>query len=275
MRNITRLARQGAFSDMQFAADFAAALVDEENLVKSRLHPVNLLNASVVYNEGQMDRNADFWYPSRNKNWTTEAVIADAIDEAFHKSFKTVTPAGKRTMLAIDVSGSMSSSAMGLDLSCAQVSGAIAMTVARTEPAHIIRGFTSGNYRYGYGRGSDLTDLAITSRTPLATAMSKVQKNNFGGTDCSQPMTWALENGVEVDTFVVVTDSETWAGKIKPSQALVKYRKATGIDARLAVLGVASTGFTIADPNDRGMLDMCGFDSNGPRILADFSAGRI
>jgi 60 kDa SS-A/Ro ribonucleoprotein len=277
VRNITRLARLGAFKDMQFAADFAAALTDEKMLAETRLHPINLLNASVVYNEGQTPKGEySYWGSSRNKDWTTEAVIKDAIDEAFHLSFKHVEPAGKRTMLAIDVSGSMASPAMGLDLSCAQVSGAVAMTIARTEPAHIIRGFTSaGGSRY-YGRGNaELTDLNISAKTPLATAMRNVQKNNFGGTDCAQPMLWAAQQGVEVDTFVVITDNETWAGAVKPFKALKDYRQKTGIDARLAVLGVASTDFTIADPSDRGMMDFVGFDSNGPKALADFSAGRI
>jgi 60 kDa SS-A/Ro ribonucleoprotein len=48
-----------------------------------------------------------------------------------------------------------------------------------------------------------------------------------------------------------------------------------GIDAKLAVLGVSATDFSIADSSDRGMMDFCGFDASGPRVLADFSAGRI
>ncbi|QJD50865.1 RNA-binding protein [Streptomyces phage Bmoc] len=275
VRNITRLARIGAFQDMRFAAAYAGQLTNQEMIVQTRLHPINFLNATVVYNEGQMKtvRDRFGWErEERVKDWTTESVIVDALNEGFHKAFKAVEPAGKRTMLAIDVSGSMSAKANGLDLSCAQVSAAMAMTIARTEPAHIIRGFTCDGYSY---RNSGLTDLGISARTDLATAMRKVQRSNFGGTDCSLPMVWAKQNDVEVDTFVVITDNETYAGNIHPFQALKDYRKATGIDARLAVLGVASTPFTIADPSDAGMMDFVGFDSNAPRVLADFSAGRI
>lgn len=275
VRNIVRLARYGAFKDMMFAAQYAAALTDQKMIEQTRLHPINFLNALVVYTDGQYRRVKDEWYERevQVKDWETESVIVDALNEGFHKSFKSVVPAGKRTMLAIDVSGSMGAKANGLDLSCAQVSAAMAMTIARTEPAHIIRGFTSGN---GYGwRNSGLTDLGISARTDLATAMRNVQKHNWGGTDCSLPMKWALENGVDVDTFVVITDNDTWAGDIHPFQALKQYRKRTGIDARMAVLGVQATDFTIADPSDAGMMDFVGFDSNAPRVLADFSAGRI
>lgn len=273
VRNITRLARLDAFADMGFAADYAAKLVDPAMIERTRLHPVNYLNASVVYNEGQMERSG--YWAERKKNWTTESVIADALDAGFYEAFKHVEPAGKRTMLAIDVSGSMSSPAMGLDLSCAQVSGAVAMTVARTEPAHIIRGFTTGASGWRRRGDAELTDLGITARTPLATAMNKVQNHNFGGTDCAQPMVWARENKVKVDTFVVITDSETWAGNVKPTQALKQYRDAMGIPARLAVLGVEGEEFTIADPTDKGQMDFVGFDSAAPKVLADFSAGRI
>ncbi|UVK61208.1 Ro-like RNA binding protein [Streptomyces phage Angela] len=276
VRNITRLARIGAFQDMRFAAAYAGQLTNQELIVQTRLHPINFLNASVVYNEGQMKtvRDRFGWErEERVKDWQTESVIVDALNEGFHKAFKAVEPAGKRTMLALDVSGSMSAKANGLDLSCAQVSAAMSMAIARTEPAHIIRGFTSSGY--GWGAAKELTDLGISARTDLATAMRNVQCHNWGGTDCSLPMRWALARGIEVDTFVIITDNDTWAGEIHPFQALKEYRKKTGIDARLAVLGVQATEFTIADPSDAGMMDFVGFDSNAPRVLADFSAGRI
>lgn len=277
LRNITRLARIGAFDEMKFAADYAARLTDSEMILKTRLHPINYLNALVVYTEGQVDRRSyGGWYgAARNIDWKQSPVIVDALNEGFHLAFKAVEPANKRTFLALDVSGSMSSMAMGIDLSCAQVAGAVAMTIARTEPMYDIKGFTAGG-RSGYNSGTtELTDLNITAKTQLNAAMNNVHKANFGRTDCSLPMQYALKNKIEVDTFVVLTDSETYAGSIHPFQALKKYRDAMGIDARLAVFGVTATPFTIADPSDRGMMDFVGFDSNAPKVLADFSAGRL
>ncbi|HEV3051923.1 MAG TPA: hypothetical protein VGX50_16565, partial [Longimicrobium sp.] len=64
---------------------------------------------------------------------------------------------------------------------------------------------------------------------------------------------------------------ETWAGSIHPAQALRKYRERTGIPAKLVVVGMASNGFTIADPNDAGMLDVVGFDAAAPQLIADFA----
>ncbi|MFD1732243.1 hypothetical protein ACFSC4_16075 [Deinococcus malanensis] len=97
----------------------------------------------------------------------------------------------------------------------------------------------------------------------------------MGGTDCALPMLWAARNKVEADVFVVYTDNETWAGAVHPAVALQQYRQKMGIGARLIVVGMTATRFTIADPADAGMLDLVGFDSSAPRVMAEFAAGKF
>jgi 60 kDa SS-A/Ro ribonucleoprotein len=80
----------------------------------------------------------------------------------------------------------------------------------------------------------------------------------------------ALERRLAVDAFVVLTDNETWAGAIHPVQALRRYRERMGIPARLIVVGMVSNEFTIADPGDAGMLDVVGFNTAVPQLMADF-----
>jgi 60 kDa SS-A/Ro ribonucleoprotein len=72
---------------------------------------------------------------------------------------------------------------------------------------------------------------------------------------------------------VTYTDSETWAGSIHPSQALRQYRDEFAGDARAVVVGTTSNGFTLADPNDRRMLDVVGFDTSVPAAISDFVRG--
>ena len=74
-----------------------------------------------------------------------------------------------------------------------------------------------------------------------------------------------------MDVFVILTDSETWTGPIHPTEVLRQYRQATGINAKLVVVAMVSNGFTIADPEDAGMLDVVGFDSAAPALIADFA----
>ncbi len=73
------------------------------------------------------------------------------------------------------------------------------------------------------------------------------------------------------DVFMIYTDNETWAGNVHPAQALRSYRDARGIPAKLVVVGMTSNGFTIANPDDAGMLDVVGFDTSSPLVLSDFA----
>jgi 60 kDa SS-A/Ro ribonucleoprotein len=97
----------------------------------------------------------------------------------------------------------------------------------------------------------------------------------MGGTDCALPMVWALRNRVEVDTFQVYTDNETWHGAVHPHQALREYREKMGIDARLVVVAMTAGGASIADPSDPRQLDVSGFDASVPNLLSDFSRGDV
>ena len=280
VRNITRLSRINAFDDMVFARDYANKLTDEQMISRTKLHPIQYLLAAVVHERGQKDREG---YLSYKKDWTTVPVIVDALNEGFRLAFKYAEPSNKRTMVALDVSGSMSSLAAGVDLSCAELGAAMSVIVARSEPYYSIYGFSDGTDRGGravymstnsYNR-SILTDLGITPSMDLATVVRKTADQNFGRTDCALPMLFAAERKLEVDTFFIFTDNETWFGKIHPHVALQNYRQSSGIDAKLIVAAATATEFSIANPTDRGMLDVCGGDSNLPKLVTEFSSGRI
>jgi 60 kDa SS-A/Ro ribonucleoprotein len=172
-----------------------------------------------------------------------------------------VEPAGKRTLIAMDVSGSMSWSGDGI-LTAAEGAVAMAMVTAATEPDYEIMGFSSMFKR-----------LDISPRRRLDDNLRTIANMTFGSTDCSLPMVWAKENKLSFDTFVVYTDSETYAGRIQPYEALRQYRQATGIDARLIVVGMTASEISIADPQDQKMLDVAGFDADTPSMISGFSRG--
>ena len=114
-------------------------------------------------------------------------------------------------------------------------------------------------------------DIGFTSQMSLNDVMSKTSYMNFGSTDCSLPMEWAISHKIPVDVFVVYTDSETYAGRRHPVQALNDYRQKMGRPAKLIVVGMASNGFTIADPDDVSMLDVVGFDTATPQVISNFA----
>lgn len=264
MRQLPRLTRLGLLPNIGGrTSEVAERLSDPDVLKRGRVHPVNVLIAQRTYASGRSMRGDSEWKPSRK--------IVDALDAAFYASFGAVEPAGKRTMLALDISGSMGSPAGNLPISCREASGALALVQMSTEPEVEVVGFTSAT-GWGYGQTS-LLPLNISPRQRLDDAINTISNLPFGGTDCSLPVTHAMEAGVEIDTFVVYTDNETWAGWTHPHQALRAYREKTGINAKMVVVGMTATNCSIADPTDPGMLDVAGFDSAVPTLINDFSRG--
>ena len=84
-------------------------------------------------------------------------------------------------------------------------------------------------------------------------------------------MVEALKHRWPVDTFVVSTrTARPGPGTCTRPRRCATYRERTGIAAKLVVVAMASNGFSIADPEDAGMLDVVGFDTATPNVLAEF-----
>jgi len=276
VRNLGKMTAVGLLGPGSAAArKVAAQLVDAERIKRARVHPIALLSALKVYEQGHGERarvraNALSWTPVRE--------IVDALDQAFYLAFESIEPTGKRHLLALDVSGSMmAGSIAGVPgLTPRVASAAMALATARVEKDFITVAFSAAPGGYGgrWGGGDPgMMPLAISPRQRLDDVLKTVANLPFGGTDCALPMLWAAKHKVDVDTFVIYTDNETWAGKVHPFQALAEYRHKTGRRARLVVVGMTATRFTIADPNDPGMLDVVGFDAAAPQVMADFARG--
>jgi 60 kDa SS-A/Ro ribonucleoprotein len=184
-----------------------------------------------------------------------------------YKAFKNVEPTDKGMVLALDVSGSMThGNIAGVGGITPRVGcAAMALVTAATERHHTFLAFSR-----------QLVPISISPRQRLDDVCRKMNGMPFGATDCAQPMQWAIENHVrDVDAFVIYTDSETWAGQVHPVRALGEYRRKFNPQAKLIVVGMVSNGFSIADPDDAGMMDVVGFDTATPNVLARFVRGEM
>jgi 60 kDa SS-A/Ro ribonucleoprotein len=271
LRNLGRMSANGLLVHRSYAVNtIVERLTSAEALKAARIHPLSILTALKTYEQGHGDKGKLSWEPVRQ--------VVDALDKAFYLSFGNVEPMGKRIMLALDVSGSMQGSHIaGMNLTAREGAAAMALVTANVEPDYVVTIFssagtnfhTTGNKRYGAVDG--LSTFHISPRQRLDDVIRKTSNLAFGGTDCALPMLYALQAKMDIDMFIIYTDSETWAGSIHPSQALQRYRQETGIPARLVVVGMTSNGFTIADPNDPGMMDVVGFDPATPQAIAEFA----
>lgn len=262
IRNLARMTRIGTLKPMHDATHRAVArLTDGEALAKARIHPMDVFLALRVYASGQSqpNRRADV------QRWTPVPAVLDALEEAFEASFGNVAPSGKRLLVAVDSSGSMSwgqvmsgGSPLGTSY---EVGCAMAVILARIERGncHVIDVDTS------------VHASKVTPRTNLREIAS--WQPSGGGTDLSLPFAWVLRERMSVDGVVVFTDNETWAGRQHPTQALGAYRRQVSSAARVIVASLTATGHSIGDPRDEGVLNMAGLDASLPLVVNGFIRG--
>jgi 60 kDa SS-A/Ro ribonucleoprotein len=268
IRNLGKMTSIGLVQPFSEAAKLIVRKLSDETVLKrARIHPLAVLIAEKVYAQGRGDKGSLTWKPVSQ--------IVDALDAAFYATFQNVEPCGKPVLLALDVSGSMGcGSVAGSCLTPREASAAMALVTAATEPECEIIAFSApsgGGYGGMHGGGEPgIARVNLSRRMRLDDVIKRIEAIPMGGTDCALPMLWAARNKLNVSAFITYTDSETWAGRIHPSQALRQYRSEFVGNAKAVVVGMTSNGFTLADPNDRGMLDVVGFDTTAPAVIADF-----
>lgn len=257
IRNLGKLSNLGLLAQGKFDVvdKVTSQITNEVQLRKARVHPINLLVALETYKTGRGLRGSLTWKPVQD--------VIDALDSAFYMAFENVVPSNKRTYIGLDVSGSMTvGNIAGTPLTPNVAAAAMCMVTYKAESMCVVKGFSSSMVEIDFSRKSRLDSVIKATN-----AMS------FGSTDCALPMYDALDSGLEIDTFIIYTDNETWAGRRgHPAQALAEYRKKMNIPAKLIVVGMTATGFTVADPKDAGMLDVVGFDTAAPQAISQFSS---
>lgn len=257
VRNLGNMTSYGVFKNDEYKKILVGRLANSAELRKSRIHPLKLLIALITYGNGKGTRGSN--------TWNVDGLVAGILEAAMYSSFKNIVPSGKRIYLALDVSGSMTvGSVCGVEgFTPRHASALMAMVTARSEPNHVIRGFSH-----------EMVDISFDADDKIEKVMRAIGNIPMGGTDCSLPILDAKNKGELFDAFVIYTDSETWAGDEHPHSRLLDYRKRTlNPDVKHIVCGMTATGFTIADPQDENSLDVVGMDSNTPSAISAFVSG--
>ncbi|MEU7003944.1 TROVE domain-containing protein [Nonomuraea sp. NPDC046570] len=262
IRNLARMTRIGTLQPMgEATARAVARLTDRDALIRARVHPMDAWLAMRVYASGRSQPNPR----AAAQTWQPVPAVLDALEETYELSFGGVEPSGRRLLVAVDSSGSMSGgwsggvTAGGSPIgSPYEVGCAMAVMLARIERGnvHVIDVDTT------------VHASKVTPRTNLREIAS--WRPSGGGTDLSLPFTWAAGERMAVDGIVVFTDDETWAGRSHPSQALAAYRRAVNPDARVVVAAMTAVGYSIGDPEDPGVLNVAGLDASLPLVVNGF-----
>ncbi|XP_029380416.1 RNA-binding protein RO60 [Echeneis naucrates] len=229
----------------------------ETALRKAKIHPFSILLASESYKRGQ-------GYQGKTK-WEPDSSILKAMDSAFYKSFMNVEALGKRFVVAVDVSTSLSSVVPGTSVSTAVAAAAITLIFANTEIDTQVLAYSEGA----------LVPCRISTDMTLAQATVELVKIPGGNTDCTLPITWATENGKAVDMFIILTNNPLWTFSASPVESLKKHRQISGANSKLVMCGLTSIGHTLADTEDRGLLSICGFDLGAFTVICNLAQDLI
>lgn len=262
LRNLATMTRVGLLGvgtgDLDSVMLVCARLIDEKALKKARVHPIAILAALKTYAQGKGMRGQNTWTPNPR--------VIDALDKAYYLSFANIEPYEGRVKIAIDVSTSMrETQVVGLEyLSAAEGAAALALPMLAAMPNAWAEAFNTAP-----------VPLALSSRQRLDDATDTILRTVSGGTNCAAPIEVSIQLKTMVDTFVILTDSETWHGDQHPFQALETYRKAVNPAARLVVIAMCSNSESIGDPDDAGTINLIGFDVNTPVLLDAFLRGQV
>lgn len=192
--------------------------------------------------------------------------LEDVLASLHVSSFKTVPTTGKRYLVAVDVRSPMAHGrTVGLGaLTPAEASGLLLQALARAETGVTALAFSA--------RG--LVDMEINNKMTLSDISRRMRETPMGPVNVSLPLRWAREQKRPFDLFLVCTDNQTQAWDVHPAEALKEYREALNLpQAQLVTCAMCSHGFSLAPPDEFGMLDIAGFDTNVLRIIQDFASG--
>lgn len=257
VRNLGNMSKSGLLTPHSEATRLVIKkLIDPDLLRRGRVHPFNVLVAMLTYASGHGLRGSG--------TWPVVTEIVDALDESFYACFGNVEPLGVRTLVALDISGSMQwGDLMGVPgLTPARAQAAMALITVASNPRRdvVVVGFDV-----------DVIPLSLSPRQRLDDVYRLTALGRGRGTDCSEPIKWAQRGGASYQAIVEYTDNQTWYGG-HPAEAITRYRQAVP-GTKLVVQAMAFNGGSVADPRDPLALNVAGLDLAAPQIVAEFVRG--
>lgn len=228
-------------------------LMDAEFLKKSRMHPLAVLQARVVYGNGRGEKGSLTWSPV--------TAIMNALDQAFYSAFDDGI-SEKSAVIALDCSGSMTSErCLGVESMSASDGGAmLAMTLNRVFPNNQLVAF-----------GTQLAMMNLSGQPSIGQVKSGIP--DMGGTDCSLPFQYCDQSKLDPDMIIVITDNESWAGKSHAVEIISKLRKKK-TDMKVVLVAMTAIRTSIVD-NDPRNLEVVGFDASMAKLIVEFAEGKV
>jgi 60 kDa SS-A/Ro ribonucleoprotein len=250
LRNLNRFSSAGMTKgNSDTVRKIVAKLSDKEYVSRSGVHPITVVNATLTYSSGRGFRGGKTWDANQN--------IVDALNGTFYTALESLASTGKDVLIGVDISDSMGHAVNNSALNASQLANVLALTMLKSEPNSELVWFDTKIRTPEFGRRSSLDE--VLSRAPYG-----------GGTDCAQPIIYALENARKYDAIIILTDNETWAGEKHASKALEQYRKSVNSDVKVIEVALVSNPYSNHPSEDKNLLRIVGFDSSVTDVINSY-----
>lgn len=232
---------------------------DSAYVKKSRIHPLNVLMAMLVYKNGMGIKGTG--------TWDVNPRIITALEDMFYNSFSNIEPTGFRYLNALDISGSMHSPISAYPyIDSMTAMSAMSMSLVKSE-ANVLTGVFTTKFK--------LTDIDKNMKLTELVNKFKQYAYQMGGTDIASSINYLIKNNIPVDVIFIGSDGETWAGDRHVDEALSDYRNKFGLNTRLIVANTEVNMWSLTESSDNLSYNIAGFDSNLPTLVREMSLGNI
>jgi 60 kDa SS-A/Ro ribonucleoprotein len=205
--NLNTLQRHGVFDDAELVTSIADRIADAVEIAESKQFPYQ------------------FFVAAKNVEAEVPAVIKNALGRAAEFACGNVPALNEPVIIAVDVSGSMSSAVTGYRgrgatsaVRCIDVAALFAAAIKRRNPDSVIVPFDTEAYSFTMKNETTIVDLA----TKLATY-------GGGGTNCSVAVQHANRNWKKkaFAGVILLSDNESWvgAGRSGETALLTEWKK--------------------------------------------------
>ena len=248
--NLNTFARNGVFEDAQVTAELAAKLRNPALIQRARVFPYQLLMAA----------NAATGLP--------EPIVA-ALHEAMEVATGQVPQFAGKVVVAVDVSGSMSSPVTGYRkgsttrVRCVDVAALMAACVLRNNPGARVMPFDT-----------EVRKVRLKASEGVMAQARQLAAMLGGGTSISAPLAKLNREKAEVDLVVIVSDNQSWCDT-RSTGATETMRQWAAIKARcpaakLVCLDLQPTATSQAQARE-DVLHVGGFSDGVFEVVAGFA----
>ncbi len=270
--NLNTLLRHGVFDIAGMPEVVAAKLADEKAIAKSRVLPYQLMMTWAAVDDA------------------VPAVVKQALEQAMQQALVNVPKLQGNVVVAIDVSGSMSSSVTGYrqgatsKLRCVDAAALFASALKQVNPQIRLMPFDTEVRYLPEQRALGLTDkireLFTGKERSVFDLAQQLAAMCGGGTDCSKPLRKLNDESAGVDLVIYFSDNESWADQLPNRRsytgmmqqwAVLKQRNP---QARLVCVDVQP--YVTAQMPERGdVMNIGGFGDDVFRLIDLFAKGEL